>query len=279
MNRKMIFLDIDSTLYSHKTWSIPHSASEACRRAQDQGHILFLCSGRSPLQTGEFRRLDWIKGQVCCDGAYAEAEGKVIFRHPLEDGSAAYLNELAEACRANLSMHGLDENFTNTGGLAFYREWFAELAMQWKKLGRKGELPKLPQLYEKAYQEQPIYMVDVFFRKDSDRDSFVKGLEGRYSWAGILSTAENSLMGGEITAPGIHKGTGMLKAAAYYGISQADTIAFGDSANDTEMLKAAGVGVAMGNGAAAAKEAADWVTDDIEEDGLAHAFMKLGLNG
>ena len=259
MNRKMIFLDIDSTLYSHKTWSIPHSAAEACRKAQEHGHLLFLCSGRSPLQTGEFRRLDYISGQVCCDGAYAEAEGKVIFRHPLEEGSAAYLNELAEMCRANLSMHGLDENFTNTGGLAFYREWFAELAMQWKKLGRKGELPKLPQLYEKAYQGQPIYMVDVFFRKDSDRDSFVKGLEGRFSWAGMLSTAENSLMGGEITAPGIHKGTGMLKAAEYYGISQADTIAFGDSAPVGEVMQAAGVGVAIGKRCVVETGEREWI--------------------
>lgn len=279
MNRKMIFFDIDSTLYSHRTWSIPRSASEACRKAAEQGHILFLCSGRSPLQTGEFRRLEYISGQVCCDGAYAEAEGNVIFRHPLEDGSAAVLMELAETCRANLSMHGLQENFTNSGGLAFYREWFAELAMQWKKIGRKGEFPKLPNLYEKAYHGQQIYMVDVFFRADSDRDSFVQGLAGKFSWAGMLSTTENSLMGGEITAIGVNKGTGMLKAAEYYGIPQADTIAFGDSANDAEMLKAAGTGIAMGNGAMAAKEAADWITEDIDEDGLAHAFLKLGLNG
>jgi hydroxymethylpyrimidine pyrophosphatase-like HAD family hydrolase len=57
----------------------------------------------------------------------------------------------------------------------------------------------------------------------------------------------------------------------------ADTIAFGDGPNDLEMLAFAGIGVAMGNGVAAAKEAADMVTAGIDDDGLARAMAQLGL--
>ena len=54
-------------------------------------------------------------------------------------------------------------------------------------------------------------------------------------------------------------------------------VAIGDYNNDIEMLKAAGTGVAMGNGTPGAKAAADWVTAPIDDDGLAIAFEKLGL--
>ena len=94
---------------------------------------------------------------------------------------------------------------------------------------------------------------------------------------GMLSENENSGMGGEITSIGISKAVGLRHAAEYFHVPMSDTIAFGDSANDIEMLEAAEISVAMGNGAPSAKEAADLVTDDIDEDGIANAFRKLGL--
>ena len=63
-------------------------------------------------------------------------------------------------------------------------------------------------------------------------------------------------------------------------IKRADTILALESTfaeYDKEMLEAAGISVAMGNGAVIAKEAANFVTDDIDEDGIANAFRKLGL--
>lgn len=48
-----------------------------------------------------------------------------------------------------------------------------------------------------------------------------------------------------------------------------NTIAVGDSDNDIDMIKAAGLGVAMGNGRAECKAAADLVADHTDNDGLA----------
>ena len=57
----------------------------------------------------------------------------------------------------------------------------------------------------------------------------------------------------------------------------ADTIAIGDSDNDTAMLKAAGTSVAMGNAIHGIQAFCDFTTTDIHEDGLANAFKTLGL--
>ena len=57
------------------------------------------------------------------------------------------------------------------------------------------------------------------------------------------------------------------------GISREETIAFGDAVNDLQMLKFAGIGVCMGNGHPLAKEAADYVTADLEDDGIEKALQ------
>ena len=56
-------------------------------------------------------------------------------------------------------------------------------------------------------------------------------------------------------------------------------IAFGDAEPDLELIEYVGTGVAMGNGAQVLKERADLVADHIDEDGLAKAFLTLGLIG
>ena len=61
------------------------------------------------------------------------------------------------------------------------------------------------------------------------------------------------------------------------GADLKDTFAFGDSRNDLEMLEAAGVAVVMGNGSKEAKEAADYVTTDLDEDGIWNACKHFGL--
>ena len=76
---------------------------------------------------------------------------------------------------------------------------------------------------------------------------------------------------------GFSKGSGIRKVCELFGIPISDTIAFGDSVNDLDMLETAGIGVAMGNGTDAAKQAADYVTTDMFDDGIWNACEALGL--
>lgn len=75
----------------------------------------------------------------------------------------------------------------------------------------------------------------------------------------------------------MNKSVGMMKIAERLGVPIEETIAIGDSDNDIEMLAMAGTAVAMGNAVPVAIDIADWVTADVEEDGLALAFERLGL--
>lgn len=73
----------------------------------------------------------------------------------------------------------------------------------------------------------------------------------------------------EVIPATIHKGQGLLDTCRALGIDPKQTVAFGDAENDIPMLKAAGVGVAMGNAADSVKAAADAVTGTNNEDGIA----------
>ena len=52
-------------------------------------------------------------------------------------------------------------------------------------------------------------------------------------------------------------------------------MAIGDQNNDIEMIKTAGVGIAMGNGTEEIKKAADYITDTIDNDGFVKAVEKF----
>lgn len=73
------------------------------------------------------------------------------------------------------------------------------------------------------------------------------------------------------------KATAVAALLAHLGAQRSDTIAFGDATVDLPMFEACGYGVAMGNASDDLLAVADLVTDDVEDDGLAHAFSRLGL--
>lgn len=73
----------------------------------------------------------------------------------------------------------------------------------------------------------------------------------------------------ELLAPEGGKGTALLSLAGHLGIPRERTLAVGDYLNDLEMLRAAGLSVAMGNAHPTVKQMADRWTASNEEDGVA----------
>ena len=81
----------------------------------------------------------------------------------------------------------------------------------------------------------------------------------------------------DLTTKAGGKEKGIRALCEAMGISVEETIAFGDGANDRKMLEMAGIGVAMGNALEEVKQSADYITDTVEEDGLAKALHHFCL--
>ena len=75
------------------------------------------------------------------------------------------------------------------------------------------------------------------------------------------------------------KGVGLADLCAQMGLTLADAVAVGDSANDVGMLKAAGLSACMANGTPDAKAAADRIIGDVREDGVAALIEELWFDG
>ena len=94
--------------------------------------------------------------------------------------------------------------------------------------------------------------------------------DGRYLWflrQGII----------EINPAGISKATGIRKVCEMLDIPHENTFAFGDSANDLEMLAYVAHSIAMGNGTEEVKNTAEYVTRSVDEDGILHGLKHYGL--
>ena len=116
--------------------------------------------------------------------------------------------------------------------------------------------------------DHPIYQV-ILYMNDQERTALPP-------MPGIKFTSWN--MGG---ADGIPvsggKATGIAKVLEHYGIDKSETMAFGDGQNDVDMFSAVGTAVAMGNACRAAKEAADYITDPVDGDGIWNALKHFGV--
>ena len=82
---------------------------------------------------------------------------------------------------------------------------------------------------------------------------------------------------GDFGVKNLSKANGIAELLEYLKADQKETIAFGDSKWDISMFECCAVSVAMGDGEQAAKDAATFVTDAVDDDGMYNAFKKLNL--
>lgn len=82
----------------------------------------------------------------------------------------------------------------------------------------------------------------------------------------------------ELTAFGVNKGAGLARLAEHLGVARAEVVAVGDHLNDVDMIRWAGLGVAMANAVPAVKELAGHMTASNDADGVAKLIHTFILN-
>ena len=84
--RKALFFDIDGTLLSEVTKTVPESAKKALSLARSLGHLVFINTGRSYGEIGQVRHIAEVDGWLCGCGTYVESEGKTLL-NPADAGA------------------------------------------------------------------------------------------------------------------------------------------------------------------------------------------------
>lgn len=253
---KAVFLDIDGTLFSHKSMEIPKSTIEALDRLREKGIKVFIATGRDfaeiqALPIEQERYDDWIvmNGQLCVD-----KEGKVLYESPIEGED---LQELVRAFEEKkLPIMLVEKECT-------YINYVDEIV---RKALKTFSLPA-PAI--DTYRGGAVYQACVY-ANETQENALMQKLPN-------CKTTRWNAYGIDLIAKKGGKDTGIACVLEHYGFDRKECMAFGDGENDIDMLKFAGIGVAMGNAEECVKKCADYVTQDVEKDGIYHALKHFGV--
>lgn len=258
--RKAVFFDIDGTLWDFQEY-IPESTVQAIRGLRKNGHLAFLNSGRSRAFIFHPALLGiGFDGIVSGCGCRLELGEKVLYSHSLP---------------ADLAVKTVE---------TFYRHGFKPILEGHTYLYLEPEDFAGDRYGQKLQTQMGEYLLPIkkhWGSWDVCKFSCITTPEQQAAVEKELSPSFYAMVHNERIAEyaplGHTKGTGITRLCSLLGISQEDTIAFGDSMNDLEMIKTAGVGVAMGNGREEIKRLADLVTAPLTEDGIYKACEELHL--
>ena len=273
MEQKLIFLDIDGTLTSPGSNTPPESAMTAVRKAQAKGHKVFLCTGRNPAMLAPVLALGF-DGAVAGAGGYVFTNDEVLFDCPMkkEDFETGMRllkeNGVFRTIEARDATWG-DEDLGDF--LASAGEGNSEL-IRWRKA--LAEQLNIRPMNE--YDGSPIYKIVIMCKEMKQLEPAKAALEKDYNFV-VQDLAARGCLNGELINRQFDKGRGVRIVAKHYGIDIKDTIGFGDSMNDLEMIETVGYSVCMANGSPALQAKSDMVCPAVEEDGLYRAFEQLGL--
>lgn len=272
MDRKLIFLDVDNTLTPAGGFEPPESALRAIRRARELGHKVFLCSGRNYGKLEPLMKFGFDGGIASC-GGYVYAGDKVLYDCPLTEEQKSTVIELLSKEGVFLSIESIDDTFNDEGAKAYLSDTARNahllnmIKAVWIELGPRPM---------SEYDGRPIYKI-VLVTPGADRLTPAKeALGGELDFI-VHDFSEPDCAFGEIINSKFDKGIAVKLVADALGFDMTDTIAFGDSSIDIEMMDAAGTSVCMGNGSAFLKERSDLVCPSVDDDGIEWAFHRLGL--
>lgn len=275
MERKIVFLDIDGTLTEPGSNEPPESALKAVREAQGKGNLVFLCTGRnydmlSPLLKYGF------DGVIASSGGYIEYDGKVIYDCPMTEEQKNKAMEVLKKQGIFRTVECMDGSYTDEGFKQFLKEHAGE--------GGNSELLRWRQQIEKSlnilpmeeYRGQPVYKI-VFMARDREQlEEPKRVLEDDFEFC-VQDQDRYGIINGEVVNRKFHKGKAVERVCQFLQIPLKNTIAFGDSMNDKEMMETARISICMGNGSPMLKQIADDVCPAVGEDGLYTGFLRYEL--
>lgn len=262
MEKRILFFDVDGTLFDCANGMpyISNYLKQALKQLQAQGHLCFVASGRSYAYLNQEIREIGFDGFVLCNGAIALKEGKPLISHYIPKTEVKKL--VREFEKKGISYCLLDTNisYCPTKFKAMY------------EMFERFEVPLEYFVDDFDLNEVDTAKIEVLCEKDEDKD-YIRAL--RLEGYEILDHGNSGSF--EINLGGVSKGKSIVELLHILNIPIENSIAFGDGANDMEMIEVVGYGVAMGNGYEALKKIANHVTEPCVEHGIVKELQRLGL--
>lgn len=273
-SRRIAFLDIDGTLIDHSQ-RLAQSTVSAVQEARRNGHLMFLCTGRSRAEIPHFVEKIGFDGIISAGGGFVDVGGTSLFASTMPRPAVDDLVDFFRAHRIEHLLQAYDAVYPSPGlrqrmipVFAARTEAGADPAEMARRIERLAPGRAIPR--------DGIAKATFYGTEMSTFETVRDGLDDRFKViTGTIPYLGDA--GGEVSMRGIDKGTAIERVLHELGLAVGSSLAIGDSSNDLEMLSFVGVGIAMGNALPSVKSVADEITTSVQEDGVSVAFRRHGL--
>lgn len=260
---KLFFFDVDGTLIecNKGIYRIPNDVRYGMNQLKKQGHDVFLATGRCQCFIVDGVMDYPFSGYVTCNGAYVEYKGKEIYKKVVPKEAIEKTHQLCVERNLAYYFEGNDHiyvlNKQNPKHIEFKNNW-----------GMKDEI------IIDSYQIDEIetYIGMIVLNSLDDREIMYQTLSPYFD-----IQQHQSGLSFDLTLKGESKAKGIQKLVEALGKNIKETIAFGDGRNDIEMISFVGLGIAMGNAADETKAVADYITDNVDCDGILKALKHFSF--
>ena len=258
---KIIFFDIDETLYRKSSDYLPDSVPAAIRALKARGIIPAIATGRSlaalPAKIRALAAAENIELFITINGQYNQYRGEPLATNPMT------LDEI-ERFNALFARHGWDYTYVGAEQMASSRQ----SARMDDALAGIGDYIIDPDYY----RHQPVYQYLLYIDPAEETALNDSGELGRDYHAMRWHPFSVDLLHADGS-----KARGIKRVCEALGVPLDETMAFGDGLNDVEMFKTVGYGVAMGDAVPELQALAQYQTGTVEEDGIYTALQHLGI--
>ncbi|WP_423362980.1 HAD family hydrolase [Mycoplasma sp. P36-A1] len=257
---KIAFFDMDGTLFDHSRKIVSKEVIEGLKKLKENGVILCIATGRPYEMLNQVNSyIDEIDFDylITSNGQSIYEKRKLVYRNFLDKEDVKTIIKIAKKHNLTLNLVGDNTNIvTKKNDL---------LNISCESVG--FECPTVTQIgndFDRNVDHAVIYEPLTY------RKYFVNKLKNS-----VITYWSSDVF--EFTPDNGVKIHGIKILLKQLEIDKDNAIAFGDGANDVEMLEYVGFGVAMKNATDYVKEHADYITDDVQEDGVLTALQKTNL--
>ena len=264
---KAAIFDVDGTLFDYRRKEIPNATVEAIRKLKEKGITVIVATSRSYPELSEE-----LLGKINAD-YYVAASG-----HSIQDASGRplysvrFTYEQVELVKKYALQYdaGLTLKYDSCNCLYTHP---TEMYQIYSNIGQ----PRCPSVFCEAMDHHKTELpIGFTIRGEGQiRDNIRKALSA-YPNDFRLELFGNGIVA-DIYSPFANKMTALEQLLKRLGIAQKNCIAFGDGKNDIEMIKWAGIGVAMGNACEELKAVADGICGATWEDGISRYLLEQDL--
>jgi Cof subfamily protein (haloacid dehalogenase superfamily) len=254
---KMIFLDVDGTIFDNQLGKIHDSTIDAIKQLYEKNDTyIIIATGRAPNMIEHLNIIKpYISGYVLLNGQHVRLFDEVVYDTPIDSESIHKLREFAASEQVPLGVVGL-----NRANVTFIDE-HVDISFRDYRI-------KPFTVGEFAY-EFDVYQAWLFGQPDLiDRARTIVPNFQFLNWGNH---------GCDIIIKGTSKAVGVDVLIKKCNIAKEHTYAIGDANNDIEMIQHVTHGIAMGNATTELKNVSRYITKPIHEDGLYYAFQLTGL--